>query len=72
MGSVRLEAGQWRLEMDLQGLGEPESASIARLAAMLDTDECLKAEASVAVSGWPERKASLQGGSPGKLAHEQR
>jgi len=50
--------------MNLQTLGDPESAPVARLVVMLGTDERLKAEASTAVAGWPERKAFLQGGSP--------
>jgi len=57
--------------MDLQTLAEPESTPVARLGTMLGTDERLKAEASAAISGRPERKALLQGGSLGKLAHEQ-
>jgi len=58
--------------MDLQTLAEPESTPVARLGARLDTDGHLKAEASAAVSDWPERKALLQaGGSPSKRTHEQ-
>jgi len=57
--------------MDVQTLADPESDPAARLVARLDTDGRLMAEASAAVSGWPDRKAFLQGGPPGKLAHEQ-
>jgi len=57
--------------MALQTLAEPESDPVARLGARLGTDGRLMAEASAAISGWPERKAFLQGGPPGKLAHEQ-
>jgi len=57
MGSVRLEAGQWRCEMDLQTLADPESDPITRLVTRLGTDERLKAEALTTVFGWPERKA---------------
>jgi len=59
--------------MNLQTLAETESTPVARLVARLGTDKRLKAEASTAISGWPERKAFLQaGGAPRQIEGEQR